>query len=126
MMPTSSRMVAALISRNVTTTWRVGSIGVSPVSTTKVRQADSSAKPTANGAISRRRGHALGSANDGSNVGADVSALVIPEQVSVKAWPSVRVTTAGLMHSYHNVAELRLIRGTFSRQLVACDWRASS
>jgi hypothetical protein len=30
-----------------------------------------------------------------------------------EAWPSVRSTTAGLMHSYHNVAELRLIRGTF-------------
>ncbi len=84
MMPTSSRMVAALISRKETTTPRVGSIGVRPVSTTKVRQADSSAKPTANGASSLRKGHALGSTNDGSNDGAEVSALVIPEQVSVK------------------------------------------
>src|SRR3954469_21399950 len=83
MMLINSRMVAALISRNQTTTVRVGSIGVSPVSTTKVRQADSSAKPTANGASSLRSGRLRGSTNDGSNPGADVSALVITELVSV-------------------------------------------
>jgi hypothetical protein len=38
-----------------------------------------------------------------------VSALVIPEQVRDAAVE----LTAGLMHSYHNVAELRQIRGTF-------------
>src|SRR4051794_28084821 len=77
MMLIRSRMVAALISRNQTTTPRVGSIGVRPVSTTKVRQAESSAKPTANGASSLRSGRLRGSRNDVSNAGADVSAVVI-------------------------------------------------
>ena len=77
-MPTSSRMVAALMSRKEPTTSRVGSIRVSPVSTTKVRNADSSARPTANGANTFRRDHPLGSASDGSNDAAEVSALVIP------------------------------------------------
>src|SRR5258708_4168157 len=113
MMPISSRIVAALISRKETTTPRVGSIGVRPVSTTKVRNADSSAKPTANGASSLRKGHLRGSANDGSNDGADVSALVIPAMGERENMPPVGVPTAGLMHSYHNVAELRQIRGTF-------------
>ena len=78
MMPTRSRMVAALISRKDRTTSRVGSIGVRPVSTTKVRKADSSAMPTANGASSRRSGQPLRSASDGSKGAAEVSALVIP------------------------------------------------
>ena len=78
-------MVAALISRNETTTPRVGSMGVRPVSTTKVRNADSSANPTANGASSLRSGHRCGSANEGSNDETEVSALVIRELVSVKA-----------------------------------------
>ena len=82
MMPTSSRMVAALISMKETTTVRVGSIRVRPVSTTKVRKADSKARPTANGASSLRRDPPLDSANDGSNGGAEVSALVIPARVS--------------------------------------------
>src|SRR3954449_6544664 len=111
MMPTSSRMVAALISRKETTTPRVGSIGVSPVSTTKVRHADSSAKPTANGASSLRSSRLRGSTKDGSNDGTEVSALVIPAMDCVMAG---RPSDGGLMHSYHNVAELGLIRGTFS------------
>jgi hypothetical protein len=37
---------------------------------------------TANGANHRRRDDPLGSANDGSNDGAEVSALVIPAMVS--------------------------------------------
>src|SRR3954470_23889064 len=100
MIPTSSRMVAALISRNQTTTPRVGSIGVSPVSTTKVRQADSNAKPTANGASSLRSGRLRGSTNDGSNAGADVSAVVIYGTGERDAVPSVGQATAELMHSY--------------------------
>ena len=71
-------MVAALMSRNEPTTSRVGSIRVSPVSTTKVRKADRSANPTANGAKTFRRDQPLDSVSDGSNDAAEVSALVIP------------------------------------------------
>ena len=71
-----------MISRKVMTTWWVGTIGVRPVRTTNVRNADRSAIPTANGAISRRNGHPRGSAKDGSNDVADVSAVVIGE-----IWP---------------------------------------
>src|SRR6266404_1677717 len=85
MMATSTRMVAPLISMKETTTSRVGSIGVRLVSTTKVRNADSSASPTANGASHLQRDHPLDSANDGSNDGAEVSALVIPAKGELKA-----------------------------------------
>src|SRR6266446_8909378 len=78
MMPISSRMVAALISRNEYTTWRVGSIGVRPARTMKVRNADSSAIATANGATHFRRIPPPDSASDGSNGGTEVSAVVIP------------------------------------------------
>src|SRR5665213_1198515 len=78
MIPTSSRMVAVLISRNETTTSGVGWIRVRPVSTTKVRKVDSKARPTANGAKNLLRGPPLDSANVGSSDGAEVSALVIP------------------------------------------------
>jgi len=57
----------------------VGLIGVSPVSTTKVRKAESSARPMANGASNLRSGQPRGSAIDGSNEGAGVSALVIAQ-----------------------------------------------
>ena len=60
MMPTSSRMVAALISRKVTTTSRVGSIGSGPSAPRRSGSADSSARPTANGASSLRRDQPLG------------------------------------------------------------------
>src|SRR5882672_10109651 len=83
MMPTRNRMVVALISRKELTTWVVGSNGVSPVTTTKVRKADSSARATANGASHFRKGHPLGSATDESNDAAVVSALVIPTGVMV-------------------------------------------
>src|SRR6266404_5897741 len=85
MMPTSSRMIAALIRRKETTTTRVGSIRVRPVSTTKVRNVDNRANPTANGASNLRRDHPLDSANDGSNDAAEVSALVIPAKGELKA-----------------------------------------
>src|SRR6266481_3390954 len=85
MMPTSSRMIAALIRRKETTTTRVGSIRVRPVSTTKVRNVDSRARPTANGASHLHRDHPLDSANDGSNDAAEVSALVIPAKGELKA-----------------------------------------
>ncbi len=76
-MPTRSRIVAALSSRNDLTTCGVGSIRLSPVSTTKVRTAESSAMTTANGASHFRR-DPLDSAGDGSNgATAEVSALVI-------------------------------------------------
>src|ERR1700682_1467627 len=108
MMPTSTRMVAPLMSRKETTTSRVGSIGVRPVNTTKVRKADSNAKPTANGASSRRSDQPRGSANDGSNDETEVSALVIPGTGERESLPPVgSKPAAGLMHSYHNVAELR-------------------
>src|SRR5712672_358424 len=77
MMPTRSRMVVASISRNERTTSDVGSIGVSPVSTRKVRKADNSAMTTANCASHFRKDDALGSATDVSNDAAVVSALVI-------------------------------------------------
>src|SRR5450432_1525798 len=111
MMPTSSTMVAVLISRKETTTWGVGAIRVSPVSTTKVRKVDNSARPTANGASHRRKEDALGSANDGSNAGAEVSALVILAKGELKATSA----GCGLMHSYHIVAKLRQFRGVFRR-----------
>ncbi len=75
-------MVAPLIRRKETTTVRVGSIWVRPVSTTKVSRVDSNARPTANGARNLHRDLPLGSANDGSNDAAEVSALVIPARVS--------------------------------------------
>src|ERR1700742_2569866 len=113
-MPTSSRMVAALTSRKVRTTCRVGSIGVRPVSTTKVSKADSSAITTANGGSQRRTEKLLGSVSDGSNGAADVSALVIDEKGDARmAWGP---RDSGLMHSYHNVAELRQFRGAFAGQ----------
>jgi len=84
MMPISTRIVAPLISMKVTATSRVGAIRVRPVSTTKVRKADSSATATANGASHLRKGPLLDSANDGSNDGADESALVIPAMGSLK------------------------------------------
>ena len=77
MIPTSSRMDAALTARKARTTARVGSSGVSPVSTTKVSKAESSAITTANGASQRRSEKLLRSASNGSNGAADVSALVI-------------------------------------------------
>src|SRR5712672_4582010 len=85
MMLTSSRIVAALIRMKENTTLRVGSTGVRPVSTTKVRKADSKARATANGPRNLRRGPPLVSANDGSNDGTEVSALVIPARCEVKA-----------------------------------------
>src|SRR5215471_12055664 len=110
MMPTSKRMVAALIRRKDCTTSRVGSIGVKPVRTTKVRNADSSAIPTANGASSRRQENPLGSASDGSNEAAGVSALVIPEieVMRMALTPACPRTDAFISHL---VAELRQFRG---------------
>ncbi len=67
---------------------------VRPVSTTKVRKVDSSARPTANGASNLRRRPPLGSANDGSNVGAEVSALVIPAKGELKGLPLAGSTPA--------------------------------
>ncbi|OIQ70697.1 hypothetical protein GALL_476880 [mine drainage metagenome] len=107
-MPTSTRMVAPFISMKETATSRVGSIRVSPVSTTKVRKADSSARPIANGARSLRREAPLGSASDGSNWAAEVSTLVIPAKGEMKA---NNPQQCGLMHSYHNVAKLRQFHG---------------
>src|ERR1700728_2306982 len=113
MIPTSNRMVAVLISRKEITTSGVGWIRVRPVSTTKVRKVDSRAKPTANGARNLLRGPPLDSANVGSSDGAEVSALVIPAKGKRGSWVSAcRITTdSRLMHSYHNVAELRQFLG---------------
>src|ERR1043165_2528182 len=75
----------------------------------KVKNADSSAIATANGAPPFRRNPPPESASDGSNDGAEVvSAVVIPAIGELKGLvPAIR----GLMHSYHNVAELRQFRG---------------
>jgi hypothetical protein len=101
----------------VTATSRVGAIRVRPVSTTKVRNADSSATVTANGASHLRKAPLLDSANDGSNDGAEESALVIPAMGSLKSLPVRRRDTGGrLMHSYHNVAKLRQFRGVSDRE----------
>src|ERR1700687_113810 len=116
MMPTSTNMVAALIRMKERTTSRVGSIRVSPVSTTKVRQADNSATPTANGATNRQRDRPLDSANDGANDAAEVSALVILTKGELKAFPPAgSMLGSGVMHSYHNVAKLRQFRGASCR-----------
>src|ERR1043165_10173457 len=75
----------------------------------KVKNADSSAIATANGATHFRRNPPPESASDGSNDGAEVvSAVAIPAIGELKGLvPAIR----GLMHSYHNVAELRQFRG---------------
>ena len=79
----------------------------------KVRNADSSAIATANGATHFRRIPPLDSASDGSNDGAEVSAVVIPAIGELKGFGSA---CRGLMHSYHNVAELRQFRGASLRE----------
>ncbi len=84
-MPTSTRMVAPFNSMKETATSRVGSIRVNPVSTTKVRNAVSSAITTANGASHLRRDPPLDSASDGSNGAAVVSTLVIPAKGELKS-----------------------------------------
>ena len=50
----------------------------------------------------------MGSASDGSNDGAEVSAVVIP---AIGVMNGLWSVCNGLMHSYHNVAELRQFRG---------------
>jgi hypothetical protein len=79
----------------------------------KVKNADKSAMPTAKGASQRRRVVRFGSASDGSKDAGAACALVIPG-VMLK-----RVMSAGcgLMHSYHNVAELRQFRGASNVEL---------
>ena len=54
-------------------------------------------------------------ASDGSNVGAEVSAVVIPAIGDLKGFVSA---CRGLMHSYHNVAKLRQFRGAPRRENV--------
>src|SRR6478736_3777023 len=66
----------------------------------KVRNADSSAIPTANGATHFRRMPPVDSVCDGSNGGAVVSAVVIPAIGELKGFGSA---CRGLMHSYHSV-----------------------
>src|SRR5580693_7372414 len=89
----------------------------------KVREAESSAIATANGASIRRSVQPVDSAGDESRTATDVSALVIPAMVIM-----LTVSTSagsGLMHSYHNVAELRQFRGAFcrlDRQSPAAFW----
>ena len=79
----------------------------------KVRNADSSAIATANGATHFRRIPPPDSASDGSNGGAEVvSAVVIPAIGELKGLGSA---CRGLMHSYHNVAELRQFHGASDR-----------
>src|SRR4051794_18855876 len=79
----------------------------------KVRNADSSAVATANGATHFRRIPPVDSASVGSNIGAEVSAVVIPAIGDLKGFvPACR----GLMHSYHNVAKLRQFRGVLRRE----------
>src|SRR5579883_2423310 len=80
----------------------------------KVRKADNSAMPTANGANSRGKPLPLGSASDGSNGACAASALVIPAWCDAE---SGRVRRCGLMHSYHIVAELRHFRGVSAREI---------
>src|ERR1700747_600198 len=96
------------------TTAGLGSIRVRPVSTMKVRKADSSAMPTANGASSRFRLRPFGSTNDGSNGAGVASALVIPAMGDAE---SGQVRRCGLMHSYHIVAKLRHFRGAPAREM---------
>lgn len=55
----------------------------------------------------------MDSASDGSNDGAVVSAVVIPAIGEMK---DLRSACHGLMHSYHNVAELRQFRGAPGRE----------
>ena len=55
----------------------------------------------------------MDSVSDGSNDGAEVSTVVIPAIGELKGFRSV---CHGLMHSYHNVAELRQFRGVLGRE----------
>src|SRR3954452_282721 len=59
---------------------------VRPVSTTKVSSAESSASTTANGATNLQRERLLGSANDGLNDAAEVSAMVIRARVKRRCY----------------------------------------
>jgi hypothetical protein len=80
----------------------------------KVRNADSSAIPTANGATHFRRIPPVDSEREGSNGGAEVvSAVVIPAIGELKGFG---FASGELMHSYHNVAELRQFHGVSCRE----------
>jgi hypothetical protein len=79
----------------------------------KVKEAESSAIATANGASIRRSVQPLDSAGDESRTATEVSALVIPAMAMLTVFASAG---SGLMHSYHNVAELRQFRGAFCWQ----------
>src|SRR3954449_823054 len=79
-----------------------------PVRTRNVRQADSRASATANGASQRRADQRRGSsAGAVSKDAAEVSALVIPAMGAENGVRGGRI----LMYSYHIVAELRQFRG---------------
>ena len=67
----------------MTISW-VGTIGVSPVSTTNVRKADSSASTTATIASRRRSDQLRGSAAGESSISVAASAVVIGE--FVRSW----------------------------------------
>src|SRR3954454_2397974 len=90
---------------------------VRPVSTTKVSTVNISAMPTASGATHFRRIPPVDSASDGSNGGAEVSAVVIPAIGDLKGFGSA---CRGLMHSYHNVARMRQFRGAPRRESDRC------
>ena len=81
---------------------------VRPVSTTKVRKADSRARPTANGASNLRRGSPWARRTTGRTVRPRCLRWSFRQRGELKAWgpPGSR-----LMHSYHNVAELRQFHG---------------
>ena len=81
---------------------------------------DTIAMPTANGASQRRTGQRRLSSGDESKGVGEVSALVIPANEMVMAILMLQCPMFGLMHSYHNVAELRQIRGAVAHADSIC------
>jgi len=78
MIISSRKIVAMLMSRNVTTTSWVGTMGVRPFRTTNVRKAEIRAKATAIAARMRRNGQRWASAFPTSKVLSAASAVVMP------------------------------------------------
>ena len=96
-----------------TTSW-VGAIGVRPVRTTKVRNADSSASATANGASQPPQDDPLRIRQPTDRaIGAE--RLCAGHSGKVGELNGLASAGRGLMHSYNNVAELRQFRGAPSR-----------
>ena len=127
MITTSSRMVAALISRKRDDDLAGSARSASGRSARRRSGTPTAAPaPTANGASQPAQGGRLrGSASDGSSDGADVSALVI---LAIGRMNANRPPPPAdrLMHSYNNVAQLRQFRGAAAASTTRTAYRTST